>query len=104
MFEGHPLSLEVLFNTAKKKKKEAKMIDFLCLMYQNHMINLLNTQCLTTENYYIDDLAPGLYFLGITDSICLNRLPHLGVCWLCVYRDPLSISLPSEVCGDVTNV
>lgn len=63
MFEGHPLSLEVLFNTAKKKKKkEAKMIDFLCLMYQNHMINLLNTQCLTTENYYIDDLAPGVIF------------------------------------------
>lgn len=38
------------------------MIDFLCLMYQNHMINLLNTLCLTTENYYIDDLAPGVIF------------------------------------------
>lgn len=34
------------------------------------------------------------FFSGVTDSIGLNRLPHLGVCWLCVYRDLPSISLP----------
>lgn len=41
-----------------------------------------------------------MYFIGVADNVGLDGLPHLGVCWFCVYRDLLSISLPSEVCSD----
>lgn len=68
------------------------------------MTRLIQTRCLTTANHRPDELAPGMHFIGVTDSIGLNRLPRLGVCWLCVYRDLPSISLPSEVCGNVMNV
>lgn len=57
-----------------------------------------------TANHCINGLAVGMYFTGVTDSIGLNGLPHLGVCWICVYRDLPSISLPSEMCGNVINV
>lgn len=88
----------------QKQKNLPKSVTFTPYIYQKPHNPIDPTQCLTTANHCIAELAPGMYFIGVTDSIGLNRLPHLGVCRLCVYRDLPSISLPSEVCGNVMNV